>query len=606
MESSSARGGTRTPAGSETPGPETDQEADTADPTKLAIPWSSISALKKLRCLHQLCEWQFSSAADIEKFRRAVEGRQGVPPDPAAWRMEPCGWDAKGNSYWFIGDGKADTRLWINRLPPKPARASPKKKQRGDEEAASPSKGKKKAAQKAAPAKAKGKGKKRAREEDEEEEEDSEDEAPATGRKGRGGRGARTSFGGPAKAPPTTASGRPARAAAVAASKAKPSPYSIKRPRIFGTRTSSRRSGGAQDYEWQEMPPEWFDDPANAEEVARAIAEEAEEKEREEERRRMEEEGWLADPEALLKGLATKKKKGRKSQLSVVEDFEPESDVAAEPESEVASDPVPPRSTSSRAPPSRSKRSSIAKAPPSPSRGTRSTRRTRFGADDEDGWEQVPEEWLREPEAATGAEESSPIANVGSGAQEDEEEDAMEVEEAEADEVTRPSAQPIANEPEEEEDKMDVDADAKEDAKAVAREDEDAAVAKVEVDAKAEADAEAEAAEAEEAEAEDEEEANPELKGHPLDPEWIEWEAVRHLWTLSSRAHLADSRWHKQICCQLSDWQAFALTLHSVGSRDKGQRHERDLHAFVTEEVIPSMEEEVKVRSLEYRNEIGG
>lgn len=109
-----------------------DSSAEDASPT---ITWSELSPLTKLRALFKLCEWNFETAHDLDRFRRMIEGKAigfagmnlltGGSADgafePGDWRLEPCGKDSNGHLYWFTGHGIEST-LWIQRKEPQPPR----------------------------------------------------------------------------------------------------------------------------------------------------------------------------------------------------------------------------------------------------------------------------------------------------------------------------------------------------------------------------------------------------------------------------------------------------------------------------------------------------
>lgn len=521
VDSSSVRTRSETPGGDLSADDEEDvTPAEGGEHGLKAIPWSDLSPIKKLRALHRICEWQFSSAADVDRFRRAVEGRSGVPPDPAAWRMESCGSDRKGNSYWFIGDGLAGTRLWVKREPPKPPRPPPaaaskkgsspaKKGKASPKKGGKAVKGKKTTAPRPEP-----RGKKRPLPDVEDDDSDSTsltslEPSPAPEPATRRGK---------ATGVATTSTGRPARAAAVAASKAKPSPYSIKRPRMMGLRTSARTSGRGGEGGWQEMPPEWFDDPANAEAIARALEEE--EEEREQQRKALE---LVADPEALLKGMS--KKKGKKAAAETAD--EEDQVVTAETKGMSTA------STKEYKPVSQG----------SPGRAGRRTRGNPNVVAD-DGWEAIPDGWL--DKAATRPSspiEEPPVVDVPTAPiEEPQKEELAAAGEPSLDEAApaapeNPEEKPVAPDLEASEDKMDIDEEATRPTPAPAARVEFDGAAMSEkggvqmkeaasVDVAKEAAEELADADFEPDEKEVEEERNPELKGHPLDPEWIEWEAV--------------------------------------------------------------------------------
>lgn len=102
------------------------------EPTHLAIPWSELSPLIKLRALFKLCEWNFETAHDLDRFRRMIEGKAtgfaGINAltttsndlvDSGDWRQERCGVDSNFYSYWLTGQG-LDATLWVQRPEPKP------------------------------------------------------------------------------------------------------------------------------------------------------------------------------------------------------------------------------------------------------------------------------------------------------------------------------------------------------------------------------------------------------------------------------------------------------------------------------------------------------
>ncbi|EGG10947.1 uncharacterized protein MELLADRAFT_92342 [Melampsora larici-populina 98AG31] len=193
------------------------------EPMHLAIPWSELSPLIKLRTLFKLCEWNFETAHDLDRFRRMIEGKAtgfaGInalsststdPVDSGDWRQERCGADSNSYSYWFTGQG-IDATLWVQRPEPKPRTkitlrlSSNKGKARGKQTRASNSRSNKRSLDMA----------------------------------------------GPETAPGQTTDSNPRKGTSLSNNTPK-----SKRPRLSGTRTSSRlrKSSGADD--WQTDPLE--------------------------------------------------------------------------------------------------------------------------------------------------------------------------------------------------------------------------------------------------------------------------------------------------------------------------------------------------------------
>ncbi|KAL5526019.1 hypothetical protein ACEPAG_7357 [Sanghuangporus baumii] len=79
--------------------------------------WANLSMLEKLESIHTIIEWHFQSPSRLRSIMHSDD-------ETASWRIEPIGYDAKRNAYWFIG---AD-RLWIQRTPPKPPKKPRKRK----------------------------------------------------------------------------------------------------------------------------------------------------------------------------------------------------------------------------------------------------------------------------------------------------------------------------------------------------------------------------------------------------------------------------------------------------------------------------------------------
>ncbi|KAA1119115.1 hypothetical protein PGT21_015506 [Puccinia graminis f. sp. tritici] len=90
----------------------------------IAIPWSSLLPTIKLNAIFKLCEWHFSTSTDLERFRRQVLAKANSPntaglDERFEWRQERCGIDSKGNQYWLSGQG-IESRLWVQRREPQP------------------------------------------------------------------------------------------------------------------------------------------------------------------------------------------------------------------------------------------------------------------------------------------------------------------------------------------------------------------------------------------------------------------------------------------------------------------------------------------------------
>ncbi|KAL1922538.1 uncharacterized protein VTP21DRAFT_10077 [Calcarisporiella thermophila] len=80
----------------------------------------NLEVRSKLTMLHNLCEWQLD---DPERFRQHVKDEE----EAFQWRVDPIGWDAKGNTYWLFDDN----RLYRELLPkPKSTPKSKSKKSR--------------------------------------------------------------------------------------------------------------------------------------------------------------------------------------------------------------------------------------------------------------------------------------------------------------------------------------------------------------------------------------------------------------------------------------------------------------------------------------------
>ncbi|KAJ2918442.1 hypothetical protein MD484_g1915, partial [Candolleomyces efflorescens] len=81
------------------------------------VDWSSLSMDQKLESLHTLVEWQFQNPTRLRMIMKSDD-------EFASWRAEPVGYDREQNAYWLIGE----SRLWIQRAPPKPPSRKRKRK----------------------------------------------------------------------------------------------------------------------------------------------------------------------------------------------------------------------------------------------------------------------------------------------------------------------------------------------------------------------------------------------------------------------------------------------------------------------------------------------
>ncbi|KAG0151087.1 hypothetical protein CROQUDRAFT_130278 [Cronartium quercuum f. sp. fusiforme G11] len=186
------------------PPPETDEAPQT-------IAWAELSGPTKLRALYNLCEWNFASGHDVERFRRmVVDGNSD-------WRQERCGVDSNGHSYWFTGAG-VDCRLWVQRKEPEPVKKNMITLRISGSRGRGRGKG----------SKSEGKNRKRPLNDTA-----PDDESPCPSPNGPSTDGRRKS---------STVSNQ--------------TPKS-KRPRLSGTRTSSRLRNGSVADEWQTLPAEW-------------------------------------------------------------------------------------------------------------------------------------------------------------------------------------------------------------------------------------------------------------------------------------------------------------------------------------------------------------
>lgn len=83
--------------------------------------WYGFTPSDKLQVLYDLCEWQLATDG---RFRALVTPAGGPAEEAAELRLEPCGTDRDGNTYWFF----ADRRLWVQHPEPKPPKPEPKPK----------------------------------------------------------------------------------------------------------------------------------------------------------------------------------------------------------------------------------------------------------------------------------------------------------------------------------------------------------------------------------------------------------------------------------------------------------------------------------------------
>ncbi|TFK70279.1 hypothetical protein BDN72DRAFT_877858 [Pluteus cervinus] len=173
--------------------------------------WNVLPLLTKLDSLYLVTEWLFQNPTRIKTLMRVEE------EDAVAWRIEPIGHDGKRNAYWFIG-----TRLWIQRA--LPLSIDPSKRKR--------------------PATTKGKTRPPAKRRRLREESRQKNSQP------------------PQRAAKVQATQRLNER--IAASQALQHSRAVLPPsRALGTRTSTRLRG-QQRGEWQDVPPEWLEEPKQA------------------------------------------------------------------------------------------------------------------------------------------------------------------------------------------------------------------------------------------------------------------------------------------------------------------------------------------------------
>ncbi|ORX56275.1 hypothetical protein DM01DRAFT_1406603 [Hesseltinella vesiculosa] len=74
------------------------------------IAYSELSLASQVHVLHELCEWQLDFP---DRFREHLETGE----DERQWRVEPIGFDAKGDTYWLFDDNRLYRQS--DRKPPK-------------------------------------------------------------------------------------------------------------------------------------------------------------------------------------------------------------------------------------------------------------------------------------------------------------------------------------------------------------------------------------------------------------------------------------------------------------------------------------------------------
>ncbi|KAJ9108690.1 hypothetical protein QFC21_000010 [Naganishia friedmannii] len=76
---------------------------------ELSRRWNQLGLSEKVQALYNCCEWQWQ---ELARFRALLNAEE----DAVEWRIEPCGWDKSGNTYWLFDDN----RLWMQKAPPAP------------------------------------------------------------------------------------------------------------------------------------------------------------------------------------------------------------------------------------------------------------------------------------------------------------------------------------------------------------------------------------------------------------------------------------------------------------------------------------------------------
>ncbi|KAJ9104759.1 hypothetical protein QFC19_003900 [Naganishia cerealis] len=76
---------------------------------ELSRRWNELGLSEKVQALYNCCEWQWQEPT---RFRALLNSED----ETLEWRIEPCGWDKSGNTYWLFDDN----RLWVQHTPPTP------------------------------------------------------------------------------------------------------------------------------------------------------------------------------------------------------------------------------------------------------------------------------------------------------------------------------------------------------------------------------------------------------------------------------------------------------------------------------------------------------
>ncbi|CAO3645934.1 unnamed protein product [Cunninghamella echinulata] len=75
------------------------EKMESSSNLKSSVPFFSLSLEAKLDLLNDLCEWQLD---EPDRLREHLDHED----DAIHWRVEPIGYDAKGNSYWLFDDNR--------------------------------------------------------------------------------------------------------------------------------------------------------------------------------------------------------------------------------------------------------------------------------------------------------------------------------------------------------------------------------------------------------------------------------------------------------------------------------------------------------------------
>ncbi|KAJ3050016.1 hypothetical protein HK097_008997 [Rhizophlyctis rosea] len=87
------------------------------NPMMEGVDYFDLPPRNKVLILHYLCEWQFDNP---DKLRASMPTEE----EQIYWRVEPVGYDAKGNTYWLFDDN----RLYRESPPAAPVKAKSKKR----------------------------------------------------------------------------------------------------------------------------------------------------------------------------------------------------------------------------------------------------------------------------------------------------------------------------------------------------------------------------------------------------------------------------------------------------------------------------------------------